>query len=162
MQRSKLQINEPISPQINLDGDKLQKGLAKLVLVVVELLRQILERQAQRRIQSGSLTSEEVERLGMAFMQIKQKVGQISDEFGLKPDELDGTLKGMLKTPDSQVAKTSLVDLLDSLLVKGVVIGGSVTVSVADIDLITLDLLATLSAIPSGTQSHKTRKKKNG
>ena len=106
MQRSKLQINEPTSPQINLDGDKLQKGLAKLVLVVVELLRQILERQAQRRIQSGSLTSEEVERLGMAFMQIKQKVGQISEEFGLKPDELDGTLKGMLKTPDSQMVKT--------------------------------------------------------
>ncbi|WP_166286519.1 gas vesicle protein, partial [Candidatus Nitrosotalea sp. FS] len=51
-------------------------------------------------------------------------------------------------------------DLLDSLLAKGVVIGGSVTVSVADIDLITLDLLATLSAV-SGT-GHKTRKKKNG
>lgn len=161
MQRSKLQIKEPLSTQINLEGDKLQKGLAKLVLVIVELLRQILERQAQRRIQSGSLTSEEVERLGIAFMQIKQKVGQISDEFGLKPDELDGTLKGMLKTTDSQLAKTSLVDLLDSLLVKGVFIGGSVNVSVADIDLITLDLLATLSTIPSGT-SHKNRKKKNG
>jgi len=160
LQSSKMQISKPTHPQINLDGDKLQKGLAKLVLVVVELLRQILERQAQRRIQSGSLTTEEVERLGMAFMQIKQKVGQISDQFDIKPDELDGTLKGMLKTPDSQLAKTSLVDLLDSLLVKGVVIGGSVTVSVADIDLITLDLLATLSAIP-GT-GHKTRKKKNG
>ncbi|WP_157927420.1 gas vesicle protein K [Candidatus Nitrosotalea okcheonensis] len=159
MQRSKMQISEPAPEQINLDSDKLQKGLAKLVLVVVELLRQILERQAQRRIQSGSLTSEEVERLGMAFMQIKQKVAQISDQFGLKPDELDGTLKGMLKTTDSQIAKTSLVDVLDSLLVKGVVLGGSVTVSVADIDLITLDLLATLSAIP-GTR--KTRKKKNG
>ncbi|SMH71453.1 Gas vesicle protein GcpK [Candidatus Nitrosotalea okcheonensis] len=154
-----MQISEPAPEQINLDSDKLQKGLAKLVLVVVELLRQILERQAQRRIQSGSLTSEEVERLGMAFMQIKQKVAQISDQFGLKPDELDGTLKGMLKTTDSQIAKTSLVDVLDSLLVKGVVLGGSVTVSVADIDLITLDLLATLSAIP-GTR--KTRKKKNG
>lgn len=154
-----MQISEPAPEQINLDSDKLQKGLAKLVLVVVELLRQILERQAQRRIQSRSLTSEEVERLGMAFMQIKQKVAQISDQFGLKPDELDGTLKGMLKTTDSQIAKTSLVDVLDSLLVKGVVLGGSVTVSVADIDLITLDLLATLSAIP-GTR--KTRKKKNG
>ncbi|MGI0060000.1 MAG: gas vesicle protein K [Nitrosotalea sp.] len=161
MQGSKMQINEPTPPQINLDGDKLQKGLAKLVLVVVELLRQILERQAQRRVQSGSLTVEEVERLGMAFMQIKQKVGQISDDFGLKPDELDGTLKGMLKTADPQLAKTSLVDLLDSLLTKGVVIGGSVTVSVADIDLITLDLLATLSAIP-GTSHGTTRKKKNG
>lgn len=156
-----MQIKESTPAQINLDSDKLQKGLAKLVLVVVELLRQILERQAQRRIQSGNLTSEEIERLGLAFMQIKQKVGQISDQFGLKPDDLDGTLKGMLKTTDSQLVKTSLVDVLDSLLVKGVVIGGSVTVSVADIDLITLDLLATLSAIP-GTQSHKTRKKKNG
>ena len=153
-----MQITEPI-PQINLDNDKLQKGLAKLVLVIVELLRQILERQAQRRIQSGSLTSEEVERLGMAFMQIKQKVAQITDQFGLKPDELDGTLKGILKTTDSQLARTSLVDVLDSLLVKGIVLGGSVTVSVADIDLITLDLLATLSAVP-GTR--KTRKKKNG
>lgn len=154
-----MQIKEPIPTQINLDNDKLQKGLAKLVLVVVELLRQILERQAQRRIQSGSLTSEEVERLGMAFMQIKQKVGQISDQFGLKQDELDGTLKGMLKTTDSQLAKTSLVDVLDSLLTKGVVLGGSVTVSVADIDLITLDLLATLSAV-HGTR--RMRKKKNG
>ena len=154
-----MQIKEPIPPQINLDNDRLQKGLAKLVLVIVELLRQILERQAQRRIQSGSLTSEEVERLGLAFMQIKQKVGQISDQFGLKQDELDGTLKGMLKTTDPQLAKTSLVDVLDSLLVKGVVLGGSVTVSVADIDLITLDLLATLSAV-NGTR--KTRKKKNG
>ena len=150
---------KPIPTQINLDNDKLQKGLAKLVLVVVELLRQILERQAQRRIQSGSLTSEEVERLGIAFMQIKQKVGQISDQFGLKQDELDGTLKGILKTTDSQLARTSLVDVLDSLLAKGVVLGGSVTVSVADIDLITLDLLATLSAV-HGTR--KTRRKKNG
>ena len=154
-----MQISEPAPPQINLDGDKLQKGLAKLVLVVVELLRQILERQAQRRIQSGSLTTEEVERLGMAFMQIKQKVGQISDQFGLKQDELDGTLKGMLKTTDSQLARTSLVDVLDSLLTKGVVLGGSVTVSVADIDLITLDLLATLSAVHD---TRRTRKKKNG
>lgn len=154
-----MRIKEPIPTQINLDNDKLQKGLAKLVLVVVELLRQILERQAQRRIQSGSLTPEEIERLGMAFMQIKQKVGQISDQFGLKQDELDGTLKGMLKTTDSQLARTSLVDVLDSLLTKGVVLGGSVTVSVADIDLITLDLLATLSAVHD---TRRTRKKKNG
>ena len=154
-----MRIKEPTPTQINLDNDKLQKGLAKLVLVVVELLRQILERQAQRRIQSGSLTPEEIERLGMAFMQIKQKVGQISDQFGLKQDELDGTLKGMLKTTDSQLARTSLVDVLDSLLTKGVVLGGSVTVSVADIDLITLDLLATLSAVHD---TRRTRKKKNG
>ena len=150
MLSSKMQVEEPTSAQkISLDGDKLQKGLAKLVLVIVELLRQILERQAQRRILSGSLSAEEVERLGMAFMQIKEKVGQISEEFGLEPDELDGALKGMLRSKDSQMAGTSLVDVLDRLLVKGAVIGGRITVSVADIDLIALDLLATLSAIPS-------------
>jgi hypothetical protein len=145
-----MQIQEESLPQkISLDGDKLQKGLAKLVLVVVELLRQLLERQAQRRIQLGSLSEEEVERLGLAFIQIKDKVGQISQEFGLKPDELDNTLKGVLHSKDSQLGGTSLVDVLDRLLVKGAVLGGKITVSVADIDLIALDLLASLSAVPS-------------
>lgn len=132
--------------QINLDGEKLQKGLAKLVLVVVELLRQILERQAQRRIQSGDLATEEVEKLGLAFMQMKEKMGYISEEFELQPDELDTVLKSMLKSKDPKIARTSLVDVIDTLLSKGVVIGGRITVSVADIELITLDLLATLSA----------------
>lgn len=158
MSRPKMHTQEAILPQkISLDGDKLQKGLAKLILVIVELLRQILERQAQRRILSGTLSAEEVERLGLAFMQIKEKVGYITDEFGLKPDELEGVLKGMLKSRDSQLAGTSLVDVLDRLLAKGAAIGGRITISVADIDLIALDLLATLSAIP-GIQS-KTREK---
>ena len=161
MQSSKMKIQELNVPQkISLDGDKLQKGLAKLVLVIVELLRQILERQAQRRILSNTLSEKEVERLGLAFIQIKEKVGQISEEFGLKPDELDGTLKGMLRSGDSQLKGTSLVDVLDSLLAKGVVVGGRITVSVADIDLIALDLLATLSAAP-GIQGKTYRNEKN-
>ena len=155
MRGSNIQIEEQSLQKVNLDGDKLQKGLAKLVLVVVELLRQILERQAQRRIDLGTLSEEEVERLGLAFMQIKEKVGQISEQFELKPDELEGTLKGVLSSRDSQLKGTSIVDVLDSLLVKGAVIGGRITVSVADIDLIALDLLATLSAIPSVTDGTK-------
>jgi hypothetical protein len=155
-----MQVQKATPSQISLDGDKLQKGLAKLVLVIVELLRQILERQAQRRILSGSLSTEEVERLGLAFMQIKEKVSQISEEFGLKPDELDGTLKGMLRSEGSQLAGTSLVDVLDRILVKGVAIGGRITVSVAEIDLIALDLFATLSAIPS-IQGKNNRIEKN-
>ena len=155
MRGSNIQIEEQSLQKVNLDGDKLQKGLAKLVLVVVELLRQILERQAQRRIDLGTLSEEEVERLGLAFMQIKEKVGQISEQFELKPDELEGTLKGVLSSRDSQFKGTSIVDVLDSLLVKGAVIGGRITVSVADIDLVALDLLATLSAIPSVTDGTK-------
>jgi hypothetical protein len=144
-----MQIEERPQQKVNLDGDKLQKGLAKLVLVIVELLRQVLERQAQRRIELDTLSEAEVERLGLAFMQIKEKVGQISEQFGLKPEELEGTLKGVLRSRDSQLEGTSLVDVLDRLLVKGAVIGGRITVSVADVDLVALDLLATLSAIPS-------------
>lgn len=147
MLSSESQLRNDSSQQINLDGEKLQKGLAKLVLVIVELLRQILERQAVRRIESGSLTTGEVERLGLAFMQIKEKVSLISEEFGLEKDEVDGALVGMLKSKDMQLSRTTLVDVVDRLLSKGAVIGGNITISVADIDLVTLDLLATLSAI---------------
>ena len=147
MLSSESQLRNDSSQQINLDGEKLQKGLAKLVLVIVELLRQILERQAVRRIESGSLTTGEVERLGLAFMQIKEKVSFISEEFGLDKDEVDGALVGMLKSKDMQLSRTTLVDVVDRLLSKGAVIGGNITISVADIDLVTLDLLATLSAI---------------
>lgn len=155
MQGSNIQIEEQPLQKVNLDGDKLQKGLAKLVLVIVELLRQVLERQAQRRIDLGTLSEVEVERLGLAFMQIKEKVGQISEQFGLKPDELEGTLKGVLRSRDTNLEGTSLVDVLDRLLVKGAVIGGRITVSVADIDLVALDLLATLSAVPSVKEEEK-------
>ncbi|MGI0088456.1 MAG: gas vesicle protein K [Nitrosotalea sp.] len=149
-----MQLEKSIPQQtISLDGDKLQKGLAKLVLVIVELLRQILERQAQRRISSGDLSAEEVERLGLAFIHIKEKVGDITEEFGLKQEELDGVLKGMLRSTDSKLATPSLVDVLDRLLAKGAVIGGRITVSVADIDLIALDLLATLSAIHGSNEN---------
>lgn len=156
---SELQPRESgAAQQINFDGEKIQKGLAKLVLVVVELLRQILERQAQRRMQSGSLTTEEVERLGLAFMQIKEKMSYISEEFGLKQEELDGVLNGMLRSPDSQMARTSLVDVVDRLLSKGAVIGGRITISVADVELVALDLLASLSGLPEtgkkGTKKH--------
>jgi len=60
--------------QINLGSGegKLDNGLARLVLTVVEVLRQVLEKQALRRADSGSLTDEEVERLGVAFMQLNK------------------------------------------------------------------------------------------
>ena len=133
--------------KIDLDGDKLQKGLAKLVLAVVELLRQILERQAQRRVLSGSLTTEEVERLGLTFMQLKEKMGELSEKFGFESGDLENVF-GSIKLGNSQSSRASLVDIVDKLLVKGVAIGGKVTISVADIDLIALDLFAVLSALP--------------
>lgn len=133
--------------QINLDGKNLQKGLAKLVLVVIELLRQVLERQAQRRISSGTLTREEVERLGLAFMQIKQTITDISEQFGFSPQEFDIRLNQTHNKLTGTSSSATLVDVVDHLLNKGVLIGGQVKISVADIDLVILDLLGVLSAV---------------
>ena len=135
--------------KINLDGQKLQNGLGKLVLTLVEILRQILERQARRRIESGTLTSEEIERLGLAFMQTRQKIIEISKEFGCSAEELDLNLGSLLKSENASLEKISIVDVVDKLLDKGVMVTGQVTISVADVDLIALDLLATLSSIPT-------------
>ncbi|HEV2192897.1 MAG TPA: gas vesicle protein K [Nitrosopumilaceae archaeon] len=135
--------------KINLDGQKLQNGLGKLVLTLVEILRQILERQAQRRIESGTLTSEETERLGLAFMQTRQKIREISKVFGCSAEELDLNLGSLIKSGNASLDKISIVDVVDKLLDKGVMVTGQVTISVADVDLIALNLLATLSSIPS-------------
>ncbi len=156
MLRSEIQPkNEQQIQSINLDETKLQKGLAKLVLVIVELLRQILERQAQRRVESGGLSTEEVERLGLAFMHMKEKIAYISEEFGLQKEELEGSLNGLMQSRDPRLTKVTLVDVIDSLLSKGVVIGGRITISVADIELVALDLLATLSAIKGEEKSRR-------
>ncbi|OLD33376.1 MAG: hypothetical protein AUI61_01050 [Thaumarchaeota archaeon 13_1_40CM_2_39_13_2] len=155
MKNPALYETELVSNQkVNMEGQKLQKGLSKLVLTIVELLRQILERQALRRVESGTLSVEEVERLGLAFIQIKQKITEISKEFGLNDGELDVSITSLLKSERGDLNNVSLVDVFDRLLDKGTVLAGHITVSVADIDLIVLNLLATLSAVP-------TRKKSN-
>ena len=135
--------------RINLagDGKKMENGIAKLVLTVVEVLRQVLEKQALRRVESGSLTAEETERLGLALMQIKSKLTEMSGEFGVKPQELTTELAALLRSGNRALDETSLVDLIDRLLQKGVVIAGQVKIAVADIDLVGVDLFATLYPI---------------
>ena len=144
--------------QVNLDGKNLQKGLAKLVLVVIELLRQVLEKQAQRRISSGTLTAEEVERLGLAFIQIKKTITDISEQFGFSPEEFDLRLNQTHNKLTGTSSNTTLVEVVDHLLNKGILLGGQVKISVADIDLVILDLLGVLSAVHGIKKSNKRRK----
>lgn len=143
--------------QVNLDGKNLQKGLAKLVLVVIELLRQVLEKQAQRRISSGTLTTEEVERLGLAFIQIKKTITDISEQFGFSPEEFDLRLNQTHNKLTGTSSTTTLVEVVDHLLNKGILVGGQVKISVADIDLVILDLLGVLSAVHGIKKSNKRR-----
>lgn len=75
--------------RIELQPDDVRSGLGKLVLTVIELLRELLERQAIRRIEVGSLTEAEVERLGTTFMRLAEEMDRLKHEFGLRDEDLN-------------------------------------------------------------------------
>src|SRR5436305_10233776 len=75
--------------RVDVDPDGVEQGLAKLVLTLIEFLRQLLERQAVRRMEGGTLSDDEVERVGLALMRLEEKVHQIARSFGLDPSELN-------------------------------------------------------------------------
>lgn len=75
--------------RVDVDPDQVEQGLAKLVLTLVEFLRQLLERQAMRRMEGGTLSEEEVERMGLALMRLEQKVHEMARGFGIDPSELN-------------------------------------------------------------------------
>ena len=88
--RSELQqIRGTLPERIDVDAEGVEQGLAQLVLTLVEFLRQILERQAVRRMEAGSLSDEEVERVGLALMKLEEKVHQLAAQFGLQPSDLN-------------------------------------------------------------------------
>ncbi len=76
-------------PHIALDPENVRNGLGKLVLTVVALIRELLERQAIRRMESGSLTDAEVERLGVTFLRLSEEIERLKKEFGLVGEELN-------------------------------------------------------------------------
>jgi hypothetical protein len=73
----------------NPEPEDVQKSVAQLVLTVVEFLRQLMERQAVRRMEQGTLTSEEVERVGVALMRLEETVREIGRRFGLSDEDLN-------------------------------------------------------------------------
>jgi len=75
--------------RISADPEGVERGLAKLVLTLVELLRQLLERQALRRIEAGSLDDEEIERLGQTFLKLNARMDELKRAFGLEDEELN-------------------------------------------------------------------------
>jgi hypothetical protein len=79
----------PALSRIALNPDDVRSGLGRLVLTVVELLRELLERQAIRRIDSGCLTEAEVERLGTTFLRLSEQMERLKTEFGVTDEELN-------------------------------------------------------------------------
>lgn len=74
---------------VAVDPDRVERGLAQLVLTLVELLRDLLERQAVRRMEGGQLTEEETERLGQAFLALGERMEELKEVFGLTDEDLN-------------------------------------------------------------------------
>ncbi len=75
--------------RLDMDHEKKKDGLAQLVLTVVKLLHELLEKQALRRIDGGDLTDAEIERLGLTLMQQSEVLTRIAGEFGLEDEDLN-------------------------------------------------------------------------
>ena len=82
-------LNDVLPNRVNADPHNVERGLAQLVLTLVDLLRQLMERQAVRRMEAGSLTEEEIERLGQTFMLLKRRMKELTESFGLKESDLN-------------------------------------------------------------------------
>ncbi|HXH91154.1 MAG TPA: gas vesicle protein K [Thermoanaerobaculia bacterium] len=88
--RASLTFTESTIPdRIAADSDIVENGLAKLVLSIIELIRRLLEKQALRRMDAGTLTDEEIERVGAALMKLEEKMAEMKQIFGLADDDLN-------------------------------------------------------------------------
>jgi Gas vesicle protein K len=75
--------------RIEADPESVEKGLVTLVLTLVELLRQLMERQALRRVEQGSLTDEQTEKIGSTLMALDARMTELREHFGLRPEDLN-------------------------------------------------------------------------
>lgn len=83
------QLSGGHTPRINLDQDNLKNSLGQLVLTLVKLLHELLERQSIRRIEAGTLTDEQIERLGITLLKQAQEIDRLRREFGLDEEDLN-------------------------------------------------------------------------
>ncbi len=81
-------VAEALPPRLDADPEKIENGLAKLVLTLIEVLRKVLEHQAVRRMEGGNLSAEEVERLGVALLRLNDKMQDMKGIFGLTDEDL--------------------------------------------------------------------------
>jgi hypothetical protein len=92
-----------LPPRIDAEPETVGRDLGRLVLTIVELLRQLMERQAIRRVEVGDLPEETVERLGLGLMRLEEAMDDLREHFGLRPEDLNldlGPLGDLLPPPD--------------------------------------------------------------
>ena len=82
------EVAEALPQRLNTDPDKVENGLAKLVLTLIEVLRKVLEHQAVRRMEGGHLSDAEIEKLGVALLRLNDRMQEMKGIFGLTDDDL--------------------------------------------------------------------------
>ncbi len=75
--------------RIEADPDRVERGLVQLILTIVELVRQLMERQAIRRLEAGTLTADQEEDLGTALMRLAEKMEELKNHFALQDEDLN-------------------------------------------------------------------------
>ena len=85
------ELPEPrmLPQRLETDAESVERDLMKLVLTIIELVRQLMEKQALRRVEQGSLTDEQVEGLGLGLMHLEEAMTELKDRFGLTSGDLD-------------------------------------------------------------------------
>ncbi|MGX6509927.1 gas vesicle protein K [Rhodococcus sp. SJ-2] len=78
-----------IPARIDADPESVERGLVTLVLTLVELLRQLMERQALHRVDAGDLDDEQIERIGTTLMLLEDRMTELREHFGLTPEDLN-------------------------------------------------------------------------
>jgi hypothetical protein len=82
-------LEDAVSRHIDADPESVERGLAQLVLTIIELLRQLMERQALRRVEAGGLDAETIERLGATLMALEARMEELKQVFGLRDEDLN-------------------------------------------------------------------------
>lgn len=78
----------PAAHRLTGSGEDVGRGLGRLVVTLLDVVRQVVERQALRRADAGDLSAAEVERLGRALMDLEATFGELIDHFGVRPDDV--------------------------------------------------------------------------
>ena len=78
--------------RVNADEKTVEKDLARLVLSLIDLVRRLMERQAVRRVDAGSLSEDEVERMGETFLKLDRRMAELKAAFGLQGEDLSLSL----------------------------------------------------------------------
>ncbi len=82
-------VTERRRGQIQIEPDTVERDLMKLVLTIIELLRQLMERQAVRRFDTGDLTEDQEERVGLTLMLLEDRMAELRERYDLRPEDLN-------------------------------------------------------------------------